>query len=69
MAQITEDEFRDMFRGTPVTRARYAGFLRNVAIAMGNSGEARFRAPLEKLAAGPDALVAEHAGWALNQLR
>ena len=69
LSAITEDEFRTMFRGTPVTRARYAGFLRNVAVAMGNSGEVRFRTPLEKLAAGPDALVAEHAAWALDQLR
>jgi epoxyqueuosine reductase len=69
LAQITEDEFRAMFRGTPVTRARYAGFLRNVAVAMGNSREVRFRTSLEKLAASPDALVAEHAGRALNQLR
>ena len=50
-----EDEFRAMFRGTPVTRARYSGFLRNVAVAMGNAGARKFRAPLEKLAASPDA--------------
>jgi epoxyqueuosine reductase len=36
LAAVTEDEFRAMFGGTPVMRARYAGFLRNVAIAMGN---------------------------------
>jgi epoxyqueuosine reductase len=54
-----------MFRGTPVTRARYAGFLRNVAIAMGNRGLPQFRAPLEKLALSEDAVVAEHARWAL----
>jgi len=36
MAALTEQEFREMFRGTPVTRARYAGFQRNVAIAMAN---------------------------------
>jgi epoxyqueuosine reductase len=55
-----------MFRGTPVTRARYSGFLRNVAIAMGNAGLDRFRRPLEELAASPDPLVAEHARWGLN---
>jgi len=65
LALLTEDEFRAMFRGTPVTRARYAGFLRNVAIAMGNRGMPQFRAPLEKLALSEDALVAEHARWAL----
>ena len=38
MAEISEADFRRMFGGTPVTRARYSGFLRNVAIAMGNQG-------------------------------
>jgi len=69
LAEIHEDEFRAMFRGTPVTRARYAGFLRNVAVAMGNSGDVRFRTPLEMLSASADALVAEHARWALARLR
>ena len=67
MAALTESEFRAMFRSTPVTRARYAGFLRNVAIAMGNRGLPQFRAPLEKLAASQDPLVAEHARWALQR--
>ena len=38
MAALTEEQFRDMFRGTPVTRARFAGFQRNIAIAMANRG-------------------------------
>ena len=37
LAAISEEEFRAMFRGTPVMRARYSGFLRNVAVAMGNA--------------------------------
>jgi epoxyqueuosine reductase len=57
-----------MFRSSPIKRAKYAGFLRNVAIAMGNSRQAKFREPLEKLAAFDNALVAEHARWALDQL-
>ncbi len=69
LAQLEETEFREMFRGTPVTRARYAGFLRNVAIAMGNSGHESFRRPLEKLAASHDPLVAEHARWGLLRLK
>ena len=68
LAGIEEEEFRAMFRGTPVMRARYSGFLRNVAVAMGNARLEKFRAPLEKLAASPDAVVAEHARWALAQL-
>ena len=69
MASLTESEFRAMFRGTPITRARYSGFLRNVAIAMGNRGLPQFRAPLEKLAESPDPVVAEHARWALRRYR
>jgi epoxyqueuosine reductase len=37
MSALTEAEFRELFRGTPVTRARYAGFRRNVAIALANA--------------------------------
>jgi epoxyqueuosine reductase len=51
-----------------VERTRYSGFLRNVAVAMGNSRLERFRAPLEKLAELPDAMVAGHARWALEKL-
>ena len=68
LASLTEEQFREMFRGTPVTRARYCGFLRNVAVAMGNSGERAYRRALERLAASDDPLVAEHARWALRRL-
>jgi epoxyqueuosine reductase len=69
MAGLSEPEFREMFRDTPVARARYSGFLRNVAIAMGNRGLPQFRIPLEKLAASEDPVVAEHARWALDRCR
>jgi epoxyqueuosine reductase len=56
-----------MFRGSPIPRARYQGFLRNVAIAMGNTRDPRYREALEKLAASQDPVVAEHARWALER--
>jgi epoxyqueuosine reductase len=68
LAGLGEEEFRAMFRGTPVTRARYSGFLRNVAVAMGNSGRPDFRAPLERLAQSADPQVAAHARWALARV-
>lgn len=68
LAQITEDQFRALFRGSPVLRAKYSGFLRNVAIAMGNSGNPKFRPTLERLASSQDPLVAEHASWALARV-
>jgi epoxyqueuosine reductase len=38
MTRLSEAEFREMFRGSPVTRARYEGFRRNVAVALRNAG-------------------------------
>jgi len=68
LAVLTEEQFRGMFRRTPVWRARYRGFLRNVAVAMGNSRAPHLRQPLERLARHADPIVAEHARWALRQL-
>ncbi len=68
LADLSEGEFHEMFDRAPVERARYSGFLRNVAIAMGNGQSERFRAPLRKLSESPDPIVAEHALWALRQL-
>jgi epoxyqueuosine reductase len=69
LAGIGEEEFHAMFRGSPVTRAHYSGFLRNVAVAMGNRGLAEFRAPLHRLTQSADPVVAENARWALARLR
>ena len=68
LAALDEQEFRELYAHSPIRRAKYAGFLRNVAIAMGNSRQAKFRAPLEKLAQGSDQMVAEQARWALLRL-
>lgn len=68
LANLTEQDFREIFRSSPIQRAKYAGFLRNVAIAMGNSKLEKFREPLERLAHFPNELVAEHARWGLEQL-
>ncbi len=68
LAGLSLEEFREIFRGSPIKRAKYTGLRRNVAVAMGNSGEDRFRASLERLAEDEDPNVAEHARWALNRL-
>jgi epoxyqueuosine reductase len=68
LASLTETQFQDMFRGTPVERARYRGFLRNVCVAMGNQPRPEYRTRLSELSASPDPLISEHAAWALNQL-
>jgi epoxyqueuosine reductase len=67
-ALMSPEEFRAAFRRTPVWRTKYSGFLRNLAIAMGNSLDEQYRPALEALAGSPDEIVSEHAAWALRQL-
>lgn len=68
LANLTEEEFRQKFRSSVVWRSKYSGFLRNVAIAMGNSGQRDLIQPLKKLMTQPDPLIAETAERALSRL-
>ena len=68
LARMTPDDFRAVFRDTPVWRTRYSGLLRNAAVAMGNSGDRRYEPALRTLAGSGDTIVAEHAAWALERL-
>ncbi len=69
LAAMGADEFRRTFQESPVKRAQHSGLRRNVAIAMGNSGDGTFVPCLEELARDPDAAVAGAAQWALTRLR
>ena len=68
LAGLTEEEFRERFRRTPLWRVKYAGLLRNAATAMGNSGDGRYLPVLRKLAWIGDEGVREHANWAIRRL-
>jgi epoxyqueuosine reductase len=68
LAALDAESFRRRFRRSPVKRAKRRGLLRNVAVAMGNSGDPGHRPALERLAADEDPLVREHAAWALRRL-
>lgn len=68
LAALSESQFREMFRETPVWRTKYRGFLRNVCTAMGNAGRTKYKVPLERLAAHDDPAVAFHARWALERI-
>jgi epoxyqueuosine reductase len=61
--------FNRAFRGSPLERTRRKRIMRNVAIAMGNSGELAYLPQLEAWAAGEDAVLAEAAAWAVARLR
>jgi len=66
LANLSEEEFRAAFRGSPIRRAKRSGLRRNAVIAMGNSGQRDFVPVLQELVHDPDPVVAKHAGWALR---
>jgi epoxyqueuosine reductase len=73
---LTEDDFREAFRGSAVRRAKWRGLIRNACVAAGNSGlrpgdpgHAEIADRLQRLAASDDFLIAEHAQWALARIQ
>jgi epoxyqueuosine reductase len=68
LAEMSVEQFRSTFRGSPVRRAKREGLRRNAVIAMGNSGDRKFIPLLDKLAADEDEVVAESAAWAIQKL-
>jgi len=68
LLSLTAEEFRRRFRGSPILRAKRRGFLRNVAVALGNL---RSRAAVPALLCAlhdEDPLVRGHAAWALGRI-
>jgi epoxyqueuosine reductase len=69
LASMDIDEFREVFRHSPIKRTKLSGVKRNVAVAIGNSGDRSLLPAAERLASDPDPLVAEHGRWAVQRLR
>jgi epoxyqueuosine reductase len=66
---LTPQAFNRKFKGSPVQRAKRRGYLRNVAVALGNRNDPRAVPALAKsLAEDPEPLVRSHAAWALGQI-
>ena len=68
LASLAEEDFYLLFAHSPLKRAKYQGWLRNLCVAMGNSGDRRSIPRLEGLSRQADPVVSEHARWALDRL-
>ena len=64
---MTEENFKNFYQFSPILRARYKGFLRNVTVAMGNSKDVSIIPTLQKLVAHSNSLIRSHVAWALGQ--
>jgi epoxyqueuosine reductase len=76
LLSLTEEQFRKIFRKGPVKRTKWRGLLRNICVALGNSGikpaDPRYQeicARLSQLANSGDDLLVEHSEWALERLK
>jgi epoxyqueuosine reductase len=68
LARLDDAAFRALFAKSPVKRTGRDRFVRNVLIAIGNSGDAAFAAEAERLLGDPSPLVRGAAVWALGRL-
>jgi epoxyqueuosine reductase len=73
---VSEKDFSELFRGSAVKRAKWRGLMRNVCIALGNSGlrpgtpeHHRISSLLERVAASGEQILAESARWALSRIQ
>ena len=65
---LSEEEFRRVFRKSPVKRIKRRGLLRNVCVALGNVGGPADVPALERASRDQEPLVREHAEWALRRI-
>lgn len=68
LMNLDEDEFRKWFKGSPIKRAKYHGFKRNVAVALGNTKRRDVLPVLNNALQEEHPLIREHTIWALGQI-
>ncbi|QTN31369.1 tRNA epoxyqueuosine(34) reductase QueG [Akkermansiaceae bacterium] len=66
---MDQENFSRIFAKSPIKRIKRARFLRNVCIALGNTGTPEDLPALHLAAADPDPLISEHAAWAIPEIR
>jgi epoxyqueuosine reductase len=69
LLQLDEAGFKSRFSGTPVLRTKRRGLLRNVCVALGNTGDRSALPHLQKATGYSEPLIAEHARWAMEQIQ
>jgi epoxyqueuosine reductase len=68
LLRLDDAGFKSRFVGTPILRTKRRGLLRNVCVALGNTGDESALPHLEKASRYSEPLIAEHARWAVEQI-
>jgi epoxyqueuosine reductase len=66
---ISTQEFSQRFKQSPVKRAKRRGYLRNVAVALGNTGNILALPVLQNALNDDEPMVREHAKWAMEKIK
>jgi epoxyqueuosine reductase len=76
IASLTQEQFREAFRGSPVKRTKWQGLVRNACIALGNQGVQQvseshheITQALHRLSECGEPVIAESARWALSRIQ
>src|ERR1043166_8882627 len=68
LLSLDEAGFKRRFAGTPILRAKRRGFLRNVCVALGNTGDRQALPALQRATSDTEPLIVEHAHWAMERI-
>ena len=66
---LTSVEFNQHFKKSPIKRAKRRGYLRNLAVAIGNNGNETDLPILEQAMQDDEPLIREHAKWAMEKIK
>jgi epoxyqueuosine reductase len=66
---LTPQAFNHRFKLSPVKRARRRGYLRNVAVALGNNADIHALPVLQSALNDDEPMIRGHAGWAIEQIK
>jgi epoxyqueuosine reductase len=76
LASLSQSDFSEMFRVSPIKRTKWQGLIRNVCVALGNSKlphdssvVQRISSVLTRLAASPNMVISESAQWAISRIQ
>lgn len=66
---LSQEDFSARFKGSPIKRTKRRGYLRNIAIALGNRGEPDALPVLKKALDDHEADIRTHAEWAIQKIQ
>jgi epoxyqueuosine reductase len=68
LLQLDDVDFKSRFKDSPILRTKRRGLLRNICVALGNTGDKSTLPALEKVARDSEPLISEHARWAISEI-